>query len=132
MYYVVCLLRSHWQMARMKMTEASEVRAHFDEVARRWRQEFKDRNNEEGERKDLASRWQQYSDRNAQEHMYQATLTKVTDPKRKRTVGNLWWNKGSPPRQATLALKRGSTDMYELHVVQQKIEIPGKGFVFLG
>ena len=98
-------------MARMKMTEASKVRAHFDEVARRWRQEFKDRNNEEGERKDLASRWQQYSERNAQEHMYQATLTKVTDPKRKRTVGNLWWNNGSPPQQATLALMRGSTTM---------------------
>ena len=97
--------------ASSKMTSASEIRAQFDEVARRWRQEFKDRNNEEGERKDLASRWQQNSDRNAQEHMYQATLTKVTDPKRKHTVGNLWWNKGSPPRQATLALKRGSTDM---------------------
>ena len=40
-----------------------------------------------------------------------ATLTKVDNPKRNHTVGNLWWNKGSPPRQATLALKRGSTDM---------------------
>ena len=27
------------------------------------------------------------------------------------TRGNFWWNKGSPPNQATLALKRGSTDM---------------------
>ena len=43
------------------MTERSEVRADFDEVASRWRREFEDRDNEAEERKDLASRWQQYA-----------------------------------------------------------------------
>ena len=43
-------------------TERSELRATFDKEARRWRQEFEDRHNEAGERKDLASRWQQYSE----------------------------------------------------------------------
>ena len=93
------------------MTQRSDVRAAFDEEARRWRKELQDRDDEAGQRKDLASRWQQYSE-TAQEHMFRsATLTKVDNPKRKHTLGNLWWNKGSPPRQATLALKRGSTDM---------------------
>ena len=91
-----------------QMTERSEVRATFDKEARRWRQEFEDRDDEAGERKDLASRWQQYSE-TAQDHS--ATLTNVDNPKRRHTVGNLWWNKGSPPHQATLALKRKSTDM---------------------
>ena len=40
-----------------------------------------------------------------------ATLTTVDNSNRKHIVGNLWWNKGSPPRQATLALQRGSTTM---------------------
>ena len=71
--------------------------------------EFEERDNEAGERKDLTSRWQQYSDETAQDHS--ATLTNVDNPKRRHTVGNLWWNKGSSPRQATLALKRGPTDM---------------------
>ena len=92
-----------------QMTERSELRAAFDEEASRWRQEFEDRDDEAGERKDLASRWQQYSE-TAQDH-YSATLTTVDNPKRNHTVGNLWWNKGLPPSQATLALKRGSTDM---------------------
>ena len=70
--------------------------------------EFEDRNDEAGERKVLASRWQQYS---ATTQGPSATLTKVGNPKRRSTVGNLWWNKGSPPHQATLALKRGPTDM---------------------
>ena len=92
-------------------TERSEVQAAFDEKASRWRQEFEDRDDEAGERKDLASRWQQYSE-TAQKHMLRsATLTKVDNPKRKHTVGNLWWNNSSPPRQATLALERGSTSM---------------------
>ena len=92
------------------MTERSEVRAAFDKEARRWRQEFEDRDNEAGERKDLASRWQQYSE-TAQGQDHSATLVPVHNPKRRHRVGNLWWNKGSPPHQATLALKRGSTDM---------------------
>ena len=88
-------------------TERSEVQAALDEKASRWRQEFEDRDDEVGERKDLASRWQQYSE-TAQDHS--ATLTNVDNPKRRHTVGNLWWNKGSPPHHATVALKRGSTD----------------------
>ena len=57
-----------------------------------------DRDDEAGERKDIASRWQQYSE-TAQEHMFpSATLTSVDNPKRKYTLGNLWFNKGSPSR----------------------------------
>ena len=44
------------------MTQRSEVRAAFDEEASRWRQEYEDRDDEAGDRKDLASRWQQYSE----------------------------------------------------------------------
>ena len=40
-----------------------------------------------------------------------ANLTTVDNPKRKYTLDNFWLNKGSPPSQATLALKRGSTSM---------------------
>ena len=61
-----------------QMTERSGVRATFDKEARRWRQEFEDRDNEAGERKDLASRWQQYSAETAQDHS--ATLTNVDNP----------------------------------------------------
>ena len=83
----------------------------LDEKASRWRQEFEDHDDEVGERKDVASRWQQYSGTD-QKHMFRsATLTKVDNPKRKHTVGNLWWNNSSPPRQATLAMERGSTSM---------------------
>ena len=45
---------------------------------------------------------------------HSATLTTVDNPTRKHEVGNLWWNKGSPPRQATLALKGGSTEMTQM------------------
>ena len=79
------------------MTERSEFRAMFDKKASRWRKELEDRDDDAGERNDLASLWQQYSE-TAQKHMFRsATLTKVDNPKRKHTVGNLWWNKGSPP-----------------------------------
>ena len=108
MYYVVCFLRSHCQF--FKMISRSKVRAAFDKEVRRGRQEFKDRD-EDVERKDLASRWQHYSDAQDQERMERVTLTEIDNPKRKYAVGNLWWNKGSPPRQATLALMRGVTSM---------------------
>ena len=93
-----------------QMTERSGVRATFDKEARRWRQALEYRNDEAGERKDLASRWQQYSETETAQY-HSATLTNVDNPKRKHTVGNLWWNKGWPPRQATLALRRGVTHM---------------------
>ena len=48
----------------------------FDKEASRWRQELKDRDDDAGERNDLASLWQQYSE-TAQEHAFpSATLTK--------------------------------------------------------
>ena len=62
------------------------VRAVFDEKARRWRQEFLvGRYSENGERKDLASRWQQYSGAAGSQHMFRATLTEVDNPKRTHT-----------------------------------------------
>ena len=39
---------------------------------------------------------------------------KFSDPYRKHTRGNWWWNKGQPPRQATLALKKGDTSMNKM------------------
>ena len=39
----------------------AEVQAALDEKASRWRQEFEDHDDEVGERKDVASRWQQCS-----------------------------------------------------------------------
>ena len=79
-----------------QMTECSEVWAAFDNVARRWRQEFEDRDNEDWERKDLACCWQQYYEKAALDRS--AILTRVTNPKRKQTVGNFWYNRGSPPQ----------------------------------
>ena len=43
-----------------------------------------------------------------------ATEMKFSDPYRKHTRGNWWWNKGQPPRQATLALKKGDTSMKKM------------------
>ena len=59
-------------------TERSEVQAASDEKASRWRQEFEDRDDEVGERKDLASRWQQYSE-TAQEHMFCSAMMAETE-----------------------------------------------------
>ena len=61
--------------------------ATFDRTARQWREEFEECDNEAGERKDLASRWQQYSEKAALDRS--AILTKVTNPKRKHIVGSL-------------------------------------------
>ena len=61
----------------------SGYRATFDEQARRWRQEFLDRYSENGERKDLDSRWQQYS--GGAQPMFRATRTEVDNPERKHT-----------------------------------------------
>ena len=102
---------------QMQMTERparSQIREQFEETASRWRKDLEDRDDDEAEKRDLASRWQQYSEaaEATQEHL-SATLTRFDDQKRKYTQGNLWFNKGSPSRisQACLALKRGSTNM---------------------
>ena len=84
------------------------MRAQFD-LASRWQRD------DLQERKDLASRWQQYSEHRSSQGWSEATLTKYDNPKRKHSVGNLWWNKGLPPRQASLSLKRGCTHMNKLY-----------------
>ena len=64
-------------------------------------------------RADLASRWQQWSEQKEREYK-SATWTEVSNLDRRKTTGNLWWNKGETPMQATLALKRGDTSMNEM------------------
>ena len=101
-------------MAYQQMTPQERVgcRRHFDDEASRWRQYVQGRLDEV--RADLASRWQQWSELSREREYNSVTWTKVSDTHRKHTKGNLWWNKGKPPRQATLALKRGDTSMNEM------------------
>ena len=86
----------------------------FERRASRWRQALLDDCDVEVEgRKEVASLWQRYSD--TAEHLHNsATLTEVTNPSRKLKLGNLWWSKGGPPMQATLALRRGCTTVVEM------------------
>ena len=91
------------------------LRAAFDAGASRWRDRLFDEAGEldlAGELEELVSRWQQWeADASAQDGFRSATLTGLSNQKRKHTAGNLWWNKGSPPMQATLSLKRRYTNM---------------------
>ena len=97
---------------QMTPEERMTWREDFNEEASRWRQNMRGRLEEV--KQDLASRWQRWSE-DYQEHEYKsATETKFSDPYRKHTRGNWWWNKGQPPRQATLALKKGDTSMNKM------------------
>ncbi len=59
----------------------------------------------------VASRWQQWVAERRQ-HLKQATLVNFDNNRKERH--NWWWNKGSPPRQASLSLIRGDTSMFEM------------------
>jgi len=40
--------------------------------------------------------------------------SRTANEHRRHTKGNLWWNQGEPPKQATLALKKGDTSMNKM------------------
>ena len=82
-------------------------------LAKRWRQEFEARDDEDGERIELARRWQQYS--LTANLLNSAILTSINNPHRKKTFGNLWWDKGPNPAQATLAMQHGSTSINAMY-----------------
>ena len=99
---------------QMTPQERGERRKEFDKEASRLRQHIHGRVDEV--RADLASRWQRWSENSQEHHLQSATWTKVSNPHRKHTKGNLWYNKGKPPMQATLALKKGDTTMNDMFV----------------
>ena len=82
-------------------------------LAKRWWQEFEARDDEDGECIELARRWQQYS--LTANLLNSAILTSINNPHRKKTFGNLWWNTGPNPAQATLAMQRGSTSINAMY-----------------
>ena len=91
------------------MARRRQIWAKFDTEASHWRQEIEDRGDEVGDREELASRWQQYSDTNSA-HLSQRAILIARCDHCQGTDGNLWWN-GDPPRQANLSLKHGHTSM---------------------
>ena len=97
---------------QMSPEERMSRRRVFGAEANRWRQCICGRLDEV--RADLASRWQQWSECSQEHEFKSVTWTKVSDEHRKHTKGNLWWNQGEPPKQATLALKRGDTSMNKM------------------
>ena len=104
-----------WQMTPQERMTCRTCRAEFDKKASRYRQNIHGRLDEV--RAALASRWQQWSEREHEHEYKSATMTQVSNPRRNHTSGNLWWNKGNkgqPPRHATLALKKGDTTMTKM------------------
>ena len=60
------------------------IRERFDKVARRWWQEFDNRDDQAGDHEALASRWQRYLENaDTGDHSATATLTTVDDPRRR-------------------------------------------------
>ena len=70
------------------------------------------RNAENGQdkmRAELTSRWQQWL--NGHPCTKTATLEKAKKGKSHKQRGNVWFNKGDNPMQATLTLRKGDADM---------------------
>ena len=101
-------------MAYQQMTPGvlAYRRQEFEDEARQRRQNIFGRVNEVCA--DLGSRWQQWSEESRERFYNSVTWTKISDPHRKHARGSLWWNKGKPQRQATLALKNGDTNMNKM------------------
>jgi hypothetical protein len=88
------------------------MRPQFEKEAKRWRA-----NHDEGDEavacRNLASRWQQWSQENEVGSWPDAKGVHVRERERKQQ-GNWWYNEGNPPRQATISLIRRATNMVSI------------------
>ena len=93
-----------------KRLDFTRRREEFDERIEMWNRQ-PGVGSDTDSRASLASRWQQWAVAGGLVKV--ATIVSVHKADRKRQ-GNWWWNKGSPPRQATVSLWRGDTTMNEM------------------
>ena len=87
---------------------ATVLQQEFQELQALWRC----RNAEKGQdkmRAELTSRWQQWL--NGHPCTNTATLEKAKKDKSHKQRGNVWFNNGHNPMQASLSLRKGDTDM---------------------
>ena len=83
--------------------KAKALRKEFEDNQQKWRRRIAEKPEEEI-RADIASRWQQWSKNYPGTHTAKLEILKADMSHKQR--GNVWFNKGDDPKQATLSLKK--------------------------
>ena len=86
-----------------KEAQASALRREFQDNQERWRCRIAEKGPED-RRAEIASRWQQWSTKHPGTQT--AKLEKVKADGSHKQRGNVWFNKGDNPMQATLTLRK--------------------------
>ena len=87
-----------------KEAKASALRKKFQDDQAHWRRRIAEKGPEDVRRAEIASRWQQWSINRPGTQT--ATLGKLKADGSHKQRGNVWFNKGDNPMQATLTLKK--------------------------
>ena len=89
-----------------KEAKASALRKKFQDDQAHWRRRIAEKGPEDEMRAEIASRWQQWSINRLGTQTATAKLEKVKEDGSHKQRGNVWFNKGDNPTQATLTLKK--------------------------
>ena len=87
-----------------KEAKASALRKKFQDDQAHWRRRIAEKGPEDVRRAEIASRWQQWSINRPGTQT--ATLGKLKADGSHKQRGNVWFNKGDNPMQATLTLRK--------------------------
>ena len=87
-----------------KDKEAKALPQEFQWDQARWRRRIAEKGPEDEMRAEIASRWQQWSTDRPDSQT--ATLEKMKADGSHNQRGNVWFNKGDNPKQATLSLQK--------------------------
>ena len=88
-----------------KEAKASALRKEFQHDQAHWRRRIAKKGTEDMRRAEITSRWQQWSINRLGTQTATAKLEKVKEDGSHKQRGNVWFNKGDNPKQATLTLK---------------------------
>ena len=84
--------------------KAKALRQEFQDNQEHWRRRIAEKGPEDEMRAEIASRWQQWSIDHPGTQT--AKLEKLKADGSHKQRGNVWFNKGDNPRQATLSLRK--------------------------
>ena len=89
--------------------KAKALRQEFQDNQEHWRRRIAEKGPEDEMRAEIASRWQQWSIDHPGTQT--AKLEKLKADGSHKQRGNVWFNTGYDPRQATLSLRKKDADM---------------------
>ena len=99
-----------------KEAKASALRKEFQHDQAHWRRRIAKKGTEDMRRAEITSRWQQWSINRLGTQTATAKLEKVKEDGSHKQRGNVWFNKGDNPMQATLTLrKRRRHEQHDCH-----------------